>query len=228
MEQEYQDIFMRRVHLVGRSSMVIGLLLSFLPVIYLYFFKGYRADASSYFQVIFAVVAYGLSLWLTEPLSYYPILGSAGTYMAYLSGNVGNMRAPVAMAVQSSMKEEVTTPRGNIGTIITIAISVFVNIIILAAIIYGGTYLLKVLPQDVLDAFAYTLAALYASMITMRTVNNPKRALSYMPVTIILFYIAKNIAPLKRYTLAICIAGTILFAYLLFIKERSKLEANGK
>lgn len=217
MMEDYQKNFMKRVHLIGQGSMIIAALLSFLPIIWFVFVNGWRAPGSAYTTVTIAIVAYGFSMWLTEPVSYYPILGSAGTYMGYLAGNVGNMRAPVAMAVQSSVDAEVTTPRGNIATIVGIAMSVYVNLAILICIVIAGEAILKILPTAVRNAFTYTLPSLMGSMLVMRAMANPKRAAMYLPVTVALFFIVRWWIPqVSSYSLAICIVGTILFAYVQF------------
>lgn len=225
MEADYREKFMPGVHRWGRLTMVIGCLMSFLPVIFLYFVMGFRASADIYAQVTIAVVAYGFSMWVTEPLSYYPILGSAGSYMGYFAGNVGNMRAPVALAIQSTVKEDVNSPRGNVATIIAIAISVFVNLAILSLIVAAGSTIIGFLPKAVLSAFGYTLPSLLASMLTMRVMANPKRAFQYLPVTAIIFLICYYTPALKAYSMAICILGTILWAYFLFKQDQSKKTA---
>jgi len=219
MMESYQKDFMKKVHIISQGSMIIAAMLSFLPILFFYFVKGWTAPGSAYTTVTIAIVAYGFSMWLTEPVSYYPILGSAGTYMGYLAGNVGNMRAPVAMAVQSSVGDEVTSPRGNLATIIAIAMSVYVNLAILTCIIIAGEAILKMLPDVVLDAFSYTLPSLYGSMLVMRMMANPKRASIYLVTTVIIFLAIKYIPALSfltSYSLAVCIVGTIIVAYIHF------------
>ena len=42
------------------------------------------------------------AFYFVEPISYYAALGMSGTYLSFLSGNIGNMRVPVAaMALDS-------------------------------------------------------------------------------------------------------------------------------
>lgn len=224
MRLDYDGNFMPAVHKFGKFTMVGGFLLSFLPVAWLYFVGGYRAPADIYSQVTFAVTAYGFSMWLTEPLSYFPILGAAGTYMGYFAGNVGNMRAPVAMSIQSSLEEEVTSPRGNLATIIAIAISVFVNLAILLVIVLSGSAIIQVLPETITKAFAYTLPALQASMLVMRGMGNPKRTLQYFPATIALYFICAAVPALTKWSMVICIGGTILWAYALFRMDIAKKQ----
>ncbi|MEA4921619.1 MAG: hypothetical protein VB078_11985 [Clostridiaceae bacterium] len=220
--EDYQNNFMKKVHLIGQGSMIIAAMLSFLPIAYFYFVKGWQASGSAYTTVIIAIVAYGFSMWLTEPVSYYPILGSAGTYMSYLAGNVGNMRAPVAMAIQSSLGEEVTSPRGNIATIISIAMSVYVNLLILIGIVAGGEAILNILPKTIINAFAYTLPSLYGSMLVMRIMAKPKKALLYLPFTVVIYFVTMYIPAFTTYSLAICVVGTILAAYVLYKTKEGK------
>lgn len=214
VEKDFDEKFTPGVHSWGRLSMIVALVLSFAPIIYMYFIKGWRADATAYLSVSIAIVAFGIGMWLTEPMSYFPILGSAGTYMGYFSGNVGNMRAPVALSVQSSLNTDISTPKGNIATIIAIATSVYVNLIVLLIIIIAGQQLLKVFPQAILDSFRYILPALYGCLIVMRGHKDPKLAIKYVIPALIIYFIIRPIAAISTFRLAFVMAGTILFGYL--------------
>lgn len=116
----YSEEFIPQVHRIGRSTMAAAFVLAFLPVLYFVFVKGYAAPLSSYVSVIVAVASIGIGMWLTEPLAYWPVLGSAGTYIGYLLGNVGAMRFPVALNLQSVLKADINTMRGQIVTIVGI------------------------------------------------------------------------------------------------------------
>ena len=161
--KDYNQKFLPGVHVWGRITMVIGFIMTFSPAIYLYFVKGYRESADTYANVVLAVVAFAIGLWLTEPLSYFPVLGSAGTYMSYFSGNVGSMRTPVALSVQNMMKEDSTTPRGNLATIFALVASVVTNLVILAIIVILGSFIIKLLPENVKLALKFVLPALYGN-----------------------------------------------------------------
>lgn len=212
-QKDFDENFTPGVHSWGRLSMVIALILSFAPIVYMYFIKGWRAPNSAYISVIIAIVSFGIGMWLTEPMSYFPILGSAGTYMGYFAGNVGNMRAPVALSVQSSLNTDVTTPKGNIATIIAIATSVYVNLIILFFIIIVGQQLLNVFPQVILDSFKYILPAMYGSLIVMRARKNFKLAIKYVIPALVIYFLVRPIAAIKTFRLAFVMAGTILYGF---------------
>ncbi len=107
-------------------------------------------------------------MWLTEPLAYWPVLGSAGTYIGYLSGNVGAMRFPVALNLQSVLKADINTMRGQIVTIVGIVSSVVVNLGLLLIFVLGGEWVLGILPQVVIASFAFVMTGLFGSMTAMR------------------------------------------------------------
>lgn len=50
-------------------------------------------------------------LWFVEPISYFPVVGAAGTYMAFLSGNISNMRIPCASMAQVAADVEPGTEK---------------------------------------------------------------------------------------------------------------------
>lgn len=112
LEKDYKNGFIKNVHHIGRVTMLFALLLSFAPILYFILVKGYTLPIEIYLGGIAGVFSIGIGMWLTEPEAYWPVLGSAGTYISYLSGNVGAMRFPVASTVQKDMKADVSTPRG--------------------------------------------------------------------------------------------------------------------
>lgn len=214
VQENFDNNFTPGVHKWGRFSMVLALILSFLPILYMYFILGWKADVSAYLGIIIAIGSFGIGMWLTEPISYFPILGSAGTYMSYLAGNVGNMRAPVSLSVQSALDTDVTTPRGNIATIIAIAASVYVNLAILVFIIIVGQGLLSIMPQMIIDSFAYIIPSLFGCVIVMRFRKNVKMAIQYAIPATIVYLIVRQIPQVMTFRLAIVIGSTVLYAYI--------------
>ena len=230
VEQDYQKSFMPKVHVIGRITMAIAFLLSFLPVIYFVLFQGEGLPFSNYVNVMIAIGSIGIGLWLTEPLAYWPVLGSAGTYIAYLSGNVGGMRFPVALSVQSASKSDINTPKGQVLTIVGIVASVFCNLVILLVVVLSGSWLIERLPASVLAAFAYVMPCLYGCMLLMifssgkgGVVKSCVRNLPYLATAITCKLIITNFLPqLMTYGTAISVGLTVLVAYILFKRKTNK------
>ena len=85
--------------------------------------------------------------WIIEPLSYYPVLGVPGTYMAFLSGNISNLRLPCAAAAQEAADVEAGTPQASIISTVAIAASIFVNTAMLGISAFALVSVFQALPE---------------------------------------------------------------------------------
>lgn len=229
-QKDYQENFMPNVHRIGRITMAISFLLVFLPVLFFYFIVGYSLPLSSYLNVTIAIGSIGIGMWLTEPLAYWPVLGSAGTYIAYLSGNVGGMRFPVALSIQSAMKADINTPRGQVATIVGIVASVFTNLIILLIIVLAGSQLLAILPKSVLAAFGFVMPCLMGCMLMMRfgsgkdgLVKTFTSSAPYLATSILCKVVVSYVLPqFATFGTAIAVGTTVLVAYIMFRARTAK------
>ena len=223
-QQDYVKNFMPAVHKIGRFTMAVAFILAFLPVIYFVFVKGYALPLSSYINTIVVIASIGIGMWLTEPLTYWPVLGSAGTYIAYLSGNVGGMRFPVAMNVQSAMKADINTPKGQVITIVGIVGSVISNLIVLLASVLLSTWLISIMPPFVTGMFSFVTMGLFGSMILMRFAGHPggfakgfMASAPYLGTAIAVKLVITYLLPsLATFGTALSVGITILVAYILF------------
>lgn len=173
-------------------------------------------------------------MWLTEPEAYWPVLGSAGTYISYLSGNVGSMRFPVASTVQKEMKADISTDRGQIITIVGITASVVVNLIFLLIIVFLGDYILKIIPEVITASFAFVIASLLGALIVMNISSNGglkilPLASVYILVAVAVWFVCNKIFPsLFGWGMAASVGACVGIAYLRYKtdlkKEESKTE----
>ena len=231
-EQDYAQNFMPGVHKIGRFTMVVAFVLSYLPILYFYFIKGYKAPGSLYAQGLAAIAAIGFGMWISEPETYWPILGSAGTYIAYLSGNVGGQRFPVAMAVQKNVDADINTPRGQVATITGIVGSVIANLVLLLITVLVGAWIISILPQNVIHAFGYCLVAMMGSMLLMRFTmgnksigENIKSGLPYMCWGVFAYFVSKFVPALANWKTLIAVGGALIIAYIIFRRDKAAAEA---
>ena len=221
----YKNDFVPKVHRVGRATMFAGLVFGFAPIVWLYFIKGYHPDTTLMITIMVSVTGMQLGGWLTENLAQFPLLGGAGQYMGSLAGNTTNMRIPVATAVQSSIRAGLDTPRGQMGTIIGIAMSVYVNLIILFIIVIGGEFILSLLPDVVMQAFDYVVPSLIASVLTMRFLSDPKTSCKLIWIPAVIFALSFFVSFLGTFGMAISTGLTILTAVVM---TKSQMEAGKK
>ena len=232
-EQDYAQNFMPGVHKIGRFTMAVAFILSYLPIAYFYFVKGYKAPGGLYLSGLAAIAAIGFGMWISEPETYWPILGSAGTYIAYLSGNVGGQRFPVAMAVQKNVDADINTPRGQVATIVGIVASVFANLVLLLITVIIGAWIISVLPANVIHAFGYCLVAMMGSMLLMRFTMGGKSVkdnlLGNLPYIIWgagMYFVCNKIIPsLANWRTLFAVGGALIIAYIKYRKDKAAAEA---
>lgn len=132
------------------------------------------------------------SAYFYEPVSYFAVLGIPGSYMAFLSGNISNMRVPCSAIAQEAAGVVEGSDEGTIIATIGIAVSIIVNLIILTAGVVAGSYVFNMLPQSVKDALNLLLPALFASMLANNIVKMPKLALVSVPLSFAMTMLKKS------------------------------------
>lgn len=168
MEGFYKSWFIPRAHRIGRLSLLIAMVLCLMPALYLSFVLGGFPGIGPILTGFLAIAAFVGIIWVVEPISYFPVLGVCGTYMSFLSGNIGNMRMPVVISCQNAVDAEAGSRKAEAAAVIEIAVSVLVNLVFLVAMLMIGAALIEILPAAVGAAIkSYTLPALYGAVLVM-------------------------------------------------------------
>jgi len=164
MQKSYID----KVHTWGRISCIASLL--FMLAIPLAITL--HLDAWPPLQGLLKGLAGVLPLfWTTaviESLSYGPILGSGGTYLAFVTGNIANLKLPCAIAAMKSADVRASTEEGEVVSTIAVATSAITTTALLAVCVL---LLMPVLPlltaedSPVAPAFQQLLPALFGALL---------------------------------------------------------------
>ena len=161
----YNDEYMPKMHKIGKITGALGVLLTFSPALALGLVYGLWPEwASLGTAALAAITSFGI-LWFVEPLSYYPVVGPVGTYMAFLSGNISNMRIPCASMAQVGAGVEPGTEKGSIIATIGMGVSIVINTLILSLGVIAGQAILGMLPAAVVSALNYLLPALFGALL---------------------------------------------------------------
>ena len=168
MNDNVQTRWFKPVNRIGRITYVMAIILSFAPFAYLYFTYGEMANMSQFLAGFASVAAAYGAAWIIEPISYFPALGTAGTYMGILAGSIAQMRVPgsviakeVAGVEDGTQEAEIVGTCGVAGTVVT-------NLVILTLTAIFGTVLIEVLPEVILAAMStYILPAIFGAVYAM-------------------------------------------------------------
>lgn len=165
MNNYFENEYLPKMHRVGTITNILGVVLSFAPAAILAVVYGLLPDWGALLTAFIAALSAFGFLWIVEPISYFTVVGPIGTYMAFLSGNISNMRVPCASMAQVSAGVEPGTDKGSIIATIGMAVSVIINISVLTIGVILGSSILSKMPPAVTEALNYLLPALFGALL---------------------------------------------------------------
>lgn len=140
------------------------------------------------FKALLAVLPMYWAVGIVEIFTYVPMLGAGGAYLSFVTGNISNLKLPVAIDSMEKANVKASSEEGEIISTISIAVSSIVTTII---IIIGVILLLVIEPigaalaSPVLEpAFSQMLPALFGGLAVVFISKNAK--LSIAPIVLML------------------------------------------
>lgn len=172
----YEDNYIPYIIKWGKATSWAGIFLCFGPALVLAIGFKLMPPINAIITAFISILSAAGVLWIIEPISYFPIVGIAGTYMAFVSGNISNLRIPCAAVAQNVAGVEPGTEEGSIISTLGMGVSILVNTIILTVGVFAGASVLQKLPQNILDAFNYLLPALFGAIFVQFALKQLKLA----------------------------------------------------
>ena len=167
----FEELFTKKIITTGRWTLLLAIPLSLLPGIYLWARYGAMPNIKDILTAWFMIASiYGVE-YIVTPISYFPILGMSGTYMAFLSGNIANVRVPCAIVAQDVIGVKAGTNEGELVATMGMAGSIVTNLIVVTVAAIGGNFLIGYFPPIVLKAFNYVLPAIFGALFSLFAVK---------------------------------------------------------
>lgn len=191
MNKTYND----SVHFWGRiwTATAIFLLLMTPAAICLY----YNAwpEGQYVLKGLLAVAPIYWTVGIIEVLTYAPMLGTGGTYLSFITGNLTSLKVPCALNAMEAAKVKANSDEGEVISTIAIATSSIVTTLIIAAGVLLLGYLQPVLESPVLaPAFDNILPALFGGLGVVYISKNPKLAIAPLCFMVVLFLLVPSLA----------------------------------
>ena len=185
-ENFYSLEYLPKMHRIGKIIGVLAVLASFMPALTLGVVYGLWPDMAALgTAAVSAIASFGV-LWFVEPLSYYPVVGPVGTYMAFVSGNISNMRIPCASMAQVAAEVEPGSDKGSIIATIGMGVSIVINTLVLTVGVIAGSSILSMLPANVVGALNYLLPALFGALLVQFGMKNKSHTVLMLVIGILL------------------------------------------
>lgn len=159
------DAFQEWAHKWGRIGTVIALVYMIaLPFVVLGYYDCIPSFGSVVNVATLGILAIYIPVGFSEALSYTPILGSSA-YLAFITGNIMNLKLPCAVNSMKIAKKESNTPEGDVVASIGVATCSIVTVAILTLAAIFAKLISPVFELPVVQTMAsYLLPALFGSM----------------------------------------------------------------
>lgn len=218
----YFTSFNRQLHILGK----IMLCVSFAAMIAFSFIAGAMYDVapelSGFLSGLLQVGMIYYPVALVEFLVYAPMLGVGGSYLAFLTGNLTNLKIPCAMNARELSGAKTGTPENEIISTISVATSAIVTTLILAAGVLLMTPLQPVLSSETLKpAFENVVPALFGAFGFKYYLKSPRIAVvPFVIMTLLCIFVP---AVQSNTSIAIIPAGLMCIGIGVLLDKKGKL-----
>ena len=162
---------------------------------------------------------------VVEYLIYVPMLGAGGSYLAFITGNLINMKIPCAVNARDMVGAKSGTPENEIISTLSIATSSLVTILVLAAGVLLMIPLQPFLQSETLrPAFDNVVPALFGAMAFKYFRGNLKIAAAPLFFMSLLFILVPSLTGSTSMMIIPSGAISIGLAYLFFRRSRKDGE----
>jgi len=176
-EQFFVD-FNNGLHRLGRFTLIAGIVLLMAVPFVFGMISGVMPNIPAFIKGWANVAVVYFPVSVVEFLVYAPMLGAGGSYLAFITGNVTNMKIPCAMNARDIAKTEVGTPENEIVSTISVAVSAITTTLVILVGVILLVPLQPVLNNPVLQpAFNNVVPALFGALALKYFAKSPKIAI---------------------------------------------------
>ena len=221
----YLEQFNRRTHVLGRIVSAITLVLLVGAPFLIGTFLGAMADMGAVAKGFLSVGLVWTVSSVAEFLIYTPMLGAGGGYLAFITGNLINMKIPCAVNARDIVGTKTGTAENEIISTLSIATSSLVTIVVLALGVALLVPLQPVLQSPVLQpAFANVVPALFGAMAYQYFRKNVQVAVAPLVVMSLLFMLVPSLTSSTSFMIIPSGALAIGIAYSMYRKQKKEAD----
>ncbi len=228
-EQEriaYFERYNNKTHVIGRIATSIVLILLLGAPFLMGYILGDMPDIGAAGKAFLAVGLVWTVSSVVEFLIYTPMLGAGGGYLAFITGNLINMKIPCAMNARDMVKAKTGTPENEIISTLSIAASSLITIVVLALGVLLLVPLQPVLESPELQpAFDCVVPALFGAMAYKYFRGNMKIAIVPLLVMSALFVLVPSLTSSTSFMIIPSGIIAIGLAFIVFRNQQKKLKA---
>ncbi len=226
MDKEYYLKYINRTHMLGRVCSAVTVILLVGAPFLMGLVVGAMPDLGAVARGFLSVGIVWTVSSVVEFLVYTPMLGSGGSYLAFITGNLINMKIPCAINAKDIVDAKTGTAENEIISTLSIATSSLVTILVLALGVLLLIPLQPILQSETLQpAFSNVVPALFGAMAYKYYRQNLRLSLVPLLLMSLLFIFVPSLTGSTSFMIIPSGGITILLAWLAWRKEHGKENA---
>ena len=152
-------------------------------------------------------------------ITYTPMLGTGGTYLAFVTGNLTSLKAPSALNAMENAEVKPGTEEGEVISTIAISTCSIVTTLVLVAGVCALSFITPILNSPVLEpAFNNILPALFGGLAVVYVSKNWKIALAPLIFMEVLFLCVPSLASSVGILVPVGVIISLVSARILYKK----------
>ena len=220
IKREQYEKYLRATHRLGRIAITLTLIMLIgAPFVFGAYLKA-MPDLGAFAKGFMSIGIVYLVSCVAEYLIYVPMLGAGGSYLAFITGNLINMKIPCAVNARDIVGAKSGTAENEIISTLSIATSSLVTILVLAVGVMLLIPLQPLLQSPALQpAFDNVVPALFGAMACKYYKGNLKIAAAPLLIMSLLFILVPSLTGSTSFMIIPSGAIAIGLAYLFYRKS---------
>ena len=225
MNEQEKELFLENfnngLHRLGRFLLVTAIIVLMAVPFIVGMMYGVTPDVAGFIAGFIKVAVVYIPVSLVEFLVYTPMLGAGGSYISFITGNVTNMKIPVAMNAQEIAGTKPGTPENEIISTLSTATSAIVTTLVIVAGVILLVPLQPVLQSPVLlPAFNNVVPALFGALGLKYFIKSPQIAVIPVLFMTLLCVFVPSMINQTSVLMVPCGALALVIGFILYKKDK--------
>ena len=166
----------------------------FVPIAICLYYNAWP-EATAVLKGLLGVAPIYWTVGVIEVITYTPMLGTGGTYLAFVTGNLTSIKAPSALSAMENADVKPGSEEGEVISTIAIATSSIITTLVIVIGVVALSYLAPILNSPTLKpAFDNILPALFGGLAVVYVSKNWKLAIAPLVFMVVLFLLVPSLA----------------------------------
>ena len=187
--------YMKKTHIYGKIWIwTAAIIVTLVPVAICVYFNAWP-PYTAVLKGLLGVAPIYWTVGVIEVITYTPMLGTGGTYLAFVTGNLTSLKAPSALNAMENAEVKPGTEEGEVISTIAIAACSIVTTLILALGVCALAIVAPILDSPALKpAFDNILPALFGGLAVVYVSKNWKLAITPLVFMVLIFLAVPSLA----------------------------------